>query len=400
MTVTIQPNRARGAVAAPPSKSFAHRYLLATALAEGGGRVKGISQSEDMSATLACAESLGAVYEREGDAVRFLGRGGKRDSIFPCHESGSTLRFFIPIALSQTECATFLGTPRLIARGISVYEELFATKGITVERGEDRLTVKGKLTAGEFHLRGDVSSQFITGLLYALPLLEGDSLLCVSSPVESRSYIDITLAVLKDFGIVIEEREPNVFFIAGGQRYAVRESVVEGDWSNGAFLLALNALGGEVALSGLLPDSKQGDRVFPTLLARLEEPSPEIDLTDCPDLAPLLFAMAARGHGAHFTGTARLKIKESDRVEAMRTELEKVGARTEGTENTFTVLPSSLHPPKEVIEGHNDHRIVMAMAVLLTELGGSIFGAEAVKKSFPDFFAVLRKLQIEVSYDA
>ncbi len=400
MTVTIKPGRAKGAVAAPPSKSYAHRYLLAASLSKEGGIVHGVSGSEDMEATLACAASLGACFEREGDTVRFLGTEGQKSDIFPCRESGSTLRFFIPIALARMPRVTFTGSERLLSRGISVYEELFAEKGISVQKTKEAITLSGTLSPGEYRVRGDVSSQFITGLLYALPLLDGDSTLSVSAPVESRSYIDITLDALRAFGIVITEVSPNVFAIRGRQSFCFCEAFTEGDWSNAAFLLALNQLGGEVSVSGLKAESRQGDRVCLALFEALKKENPLIDLSDCPDLAPVLFALAAEMGGARFVGTKRLKIKESDRADAMCRELAKLGAVSEITENAVLVLPSVLHAPSETLDGHNDHRIVMALAVLLTRLGGVIEGANAVSKSFPDFFTVLRDCGIEVSCDA
>ena len=400
MTVRIKKGRAKGAVCAPPSKSYAHRYLLGASLSKAGGTVSGVSESEDMKATLDCAQSLGARFLCTGDTVRFLEATGELRDSFPCRESGSTLRFFIPIALAKMQKATFTGSPRLFSRGISVYEALFAEKGISVTKTASSVTLSGKLSAGDYRVRGDVSSQFITGLLYALPLLEEDSTLSVLPPVESRSYIDLTLDTLRDFGIVIEERATNEFFIRGNQSFAFSKATVEGDWSNAAFLLALNLLGGELTVSGLNGESRQGDRVCLSLFEALLGENPTIDLSDCPDLAPVLFALAAKTGGARFIGTARLKIKESDRAEAMCRELAKLGAKSKIEENAVTIFPSVLHAPTEALCGHNDHRVVMALAVLLTAFGGEITGAEAVSKSFPEFFTVLRDCGIEVSSDA
>ena len=214
-------------------------------------------------------------------------------------------------------------------------------------------------------------------------------------PVESRPYIDITLGVMRQFGIAVAQTEENIFHIPGG-RYRAVSAAVEGDWSNAAFFYALNALGGDVTVTGLTPDSLQGDRVCVGMLERLRNGFAEIDIAETPDLGPVLFAAAAALHGGRFTGTRRLAVKESDRAAAMAAELAKCGVKTEVEENAVAVLPGGLTKPAEPLCGHNDHRIVMALAVLLTQTGGTIEGAEAVGKSFPGFFTELGKLGIDV----
>ena len=287
--------------------------------------------------------------------------------------------------------AVFTGAPRLLERGIGIYEDVLPRAGIRIEKSERCIALEGALTAGEYTLRGDVSSQFISGLLLALPLLAADSTLCVLPPVESRPYIDITLDVMRSFGVQVDEWDENCFFIPGQQHYAARVAAVEGDWSNAAFLLAL---GEGVTVTGLRAESLQGDRVCRDMLRRLQSPGAQLDLTACPDLGPVLFAAAARAHGAVFTGTRRLRIKESDRVAAMAQELAKLGVRVDAEENRVTVHPGGIAAPREVLDGHNDHRIVMALSVLATSVGGTICGAEAVAKSYPDFFEVLQALGI------
>ena len=211
--------------------------------------------------------------------------------------------------------------------------------------------------------------------------------------MESRPYIDITLDIMAAFGVRVEEREPNLFSIPGGQRYESRRAAVEGDWSNAAFLLALD---GDVTVTGLRLDSLQGDRVCRDMLHRLESPGAVLDISACPDLGPILFAAAARSCGGVFTGTHRLRIKESDRIAAMAQELSKFGAQIREEEDRVTVRHRPLHPPREVLDGHNDHRIVMALAVLCASLGGTIRGAEAVSKSWPDFFPALEALGLRM----
>ncbi|MGN1445330.1 MAG: 3-phosphoshikimate 1-carboxyvinyltransferase [Eubacteriales bacterium] len=426
MRVTVRPGVAHGQVAAPPSKSYAHRMLIGAALAAGVSRVRGIIPSEDMLATLDCITALGATYTADGDGtltVRGLGvptDSGPRTetAVFPCRESGSTLRFFLPLALAAMPgggSACFRGTPRLMERGVGVYETLFAKRGIRLEKGTDTLTVTGTLTPGAYTIPGNISSQFATGLLFALPLLDGDSTLCILPPVESRLYIDITVDVLRRFGVRVEETAPNTFSVPGRQTYRPADVTVEGDWSNGAFLYALNTVGGQVEVTGLSRDSLQGDRICLSCFRRLTgqetvpgqetapetgEPTGAIDISSCPDLGPVLFTVAAAsGRGAAFTGTRRLRIKESDRAAAMAGELARFGAQVEVEENRVLLHPAALHPPDGILCGHNDHRVVMALSVLAARYGGVIDGAEAVKKSYPDFFSVLERLGLEVAYD-
>ncbi len=398
MKIEIAKGVARGTVSAPPSKSYAHRMMLCSALAHGKSQIDGIRPSEDMLATLDCIAAMGVRTSLEGD--RLTVEGGEyrftKETVFPCRESGSTLRFFIPLSVALGDGAVFTGTPRLLERGIGIYEELFSQKEIAVTHGPQSIAFSGRLRAGEFTVAGNVSSQFVSGLLFALPLLDGDSVLRILPPVESRQYIDMSVAVLSSFGVTVTETTENTFFVQGNQRYTPRSLAVEGDWSNGAFLHAFNRFSGKVDVQGLLADSLQGDAVCLSLFRRLEEAEPVIDLSDCPDLGPLLFAMAAAKQGAVFTGTARLRIKESDRGQVMAQELAKLGIAVDVEENRIVVHKGALRAPTQALDGHNDHRIVMALSVLATLTGATIEGAEAVRKSYPQFFHDLRLLGLEV----
>ena len=398
MNVTIFPAAACGTVAAPASKSVAHRMMIGAALAEGASVLRGVTDSQDMLATLDCIAALGAACEKDGDVLTVRGVGGdlsRSAGVFPCRESGSTLRFFVPVALLRKGTSVFTGSERLLQRGADVYGEVFADKQIAMQKTADGVSFTGRLVPGDYAVRGDISSQYITGLLLALPLTGGDSTLTIIPPVESRPYIGITLGVMRQFGVTVEQTEENVFHISGGHYRAV-SAAVEGDWSNAAFFYALNALGGDVTVTGLSPDSLQGDRACVGMLEQLQSGFAEIDIAATPDLGPVLFASAAALHGGWFTGTRRLAVKESDRAAAMAAELAKCGVKTAVEENAVTVLPGGLTKPTEPLCGHNDHRIVMALAVLLTQTGGTIEGAEAVGKSFPGFFGELKKLGIEV----
>ena len=397
MNVTILPSVARGVVAAPASKSVAHRMMIGAALAEGVSVLRGVTESQDVLATLDCVRALGAEASLGNGVLTVRGVGGdlsRSTGVFPCRESGSTLRFFVPPALLREGTSVFTGSGRLMERGAYVYAEVFAGKGIAMERSAGSVSFTGRLAPGAYTVRGDISSQYVTGLLLALPLAGGESALRVTPPVESRPYIGITLGVLRRFGVDVTETRENEFLILPGY-YRALTADVEGDWSNAAFFYALNALGGDVTVTGLAPDSLQGDRACVELLERLQNGFAEIDITETPDLGPVLFAAAAALHGGRFTGTRRLAVKESDRAAAMAAELAKCGVKTEVEENAVAVFPGGPTKPTEPLCGHNDHRIVMALAVLLTKTGGTITGAEAVGKSFPGFFDALRELGIQ-----
>lgn len=395
MKVKIFPSVAEGTVTAPPSKSIAHRALLCGALSSGS-TVSNIAFSKDISATVECLSALGAYCEANESNIKIGGLNitdPTDTAVLNCNESGSTLRFLIPLCLISGKKIKFVGAKRLFERPLSIYESICQEQGIFFEKSENGLTVCGKLKSGNYRIRGDISSQFISGLLFALPLLDGISIIEIIGKFESESYIDLTLQVLSEFGIKIT-RVGSRFIMLGNQRYQSRDYTVEGDCSNAAFLQALGFIGGKVTVEGISENTLQGDRVYNEIFASLENGIREFDLSDCPDLAPILFAVSAVKGGATFTGTARLKIKESDRSEAMAQELKKLGIEVEVGENRVRVVSSPLKSPAEALCGHNDHRIVMALAVLCTLVGGEIEGAEAVAKSYPDFFDVIKQLKI------
>jgi len=399
MHVIIKPGRASGRVAAPPSKSMAHRLLICAGLSGGVSHIHGVDLNEDILATLDCLRALGAECTAEGSSVTVMGVDPTQaapQTPLGCRESGSTLRFFIPLALLCGKPVSFTGTQKLLSRPLWVYETLCRENGFRFSQGTQELQLQGRLTGGVFRLPGDVSSQFITGLLLALPLTSQDSRIEITTALESKSYIDLTVQALQDFGVEVFWEDSRTIFIPGGQRYRSRDISVEGDYSGAAFYAAMNALGSRIDITGLSPESLQGDKVYARHFPSLCKGRPEIDISDCPDLGPILFAVAAAKQGAVFTGTRRLKIKESDRAAAMAQELAAFGTRVQVEENTVTVIPADFHAPNRVLSGHNDHRIVMSLAVLLMLTGGEIAGAQAVRKSFPDFFEKLKQLGIEV----
>ncbi len=401
MKVTIGKSIARGELYAPPSKSYAHRLLICAFLS-GGGTVCGISESEDMGATLDCISALGGRYVREGNKIKIEGVTEIPDTVCElfCRESGSTMRFFIPIVLALCKKSRLYGEGKLLSRGFSVYEEICRGQNIILEYDDRYLALEGKLKSGEFNIKGNISSQFITGLMLALPLLDGDSVIKVTTELESRPYVDITLDALRKYGIEITETEKNVFYVKGNQKYTPRDTYAEGDYSNSAFLHAFNVLGGDVSVLGLNPDSIQGDKAYIPMLKALNDGCPTLDISACPDLGPILFAIAAVKHGAVINGTSRLRIKESDRCQAMADELKKLGGVVEIYENSVRISPIlELKEPRASFDGHNDHRVVMALSVISTLFGGEINGCEAVNKSYPDFFKDIASLGIEVKLD-
>lgn len=398
MRVRINKSIPQGRITAPPSKSMAHRLLICSGLSEGTSVVHGIAQSEDVMATLDCLAALGASYSVHADTVTIKGINPFKaaPATLYCRESGSTLRFFIPMCLMSGNEYTLYGSETLLKRPMSVYEDICREQQLCFESNGSFISLKGSIKSGNYKVKGNISSQFISGLLFALPLLEEDSTISIAPPIESCSYINLTIAALSQFGVDVKWSDERTLYIKGGQRYAPREVSVEGDYSNAAFFAALNFIGGDVAIDGLSEDSLQGDRVYGRLFDMLSRGTPTIHISDCPDLGPILFALAACKNGGIFTGTARLKIKESDRAAAMAQELEKFGVSVRVEEDSVVVYPAQFHAPSSVLCGHNDHRIVMSLAIMLTLTGGEIDGSEAVAKSMPDFFERLRKIGIEV----
>lgn len=392
---------AKGQMMAPPSKSMAHRYLICAALSEGTSKIHNIDFSQDILATLECIKALGAGVKINDDCVEITGCGAKTNEtstedviVYNCNESGSTLRFFIPLAMLSGKKSIFHGSYTLLHRPLTIYETICNDQNIDFQVGEE-ITVKGKLKSSVFTIPGDISSQFITGLLFALPLLNEDSTIKITKKFESRSYVEMSLQVLKEFGIDVKFLNKNTIFIKGNQTYKPQETSVEGDYSNAAFFDAYNTLDGNVTLSCLKEDSLQGDKVYLQYFDLLKTKKCRLDLKNCPDLGPILFVLAALHHGATFTGTKRLKIKESNRGQVMMEELSKFGVNMKVYNNHIVIKKGEIKSPQQVIDGHNDHRIVMSMVTMLSQTGGRIEGIHAVRKSLPDYFIRIKKLGIQ-----
>ena len=395
MKVTIKKSVPSGSVYAPPSKSFAHRALILGAFSKKCV-VKNISFSDDVTATLLCLQKLGAKVKQGENSVEI---GGIEIDNIPdkaelfCNESGSTLRFLIPICL-----ITLKGTEKLLSRPLFEYEKICRQNGFTFKKSANSLTVSGNLQPGEYSLAGDVSSQYITGLLLALSLLNGKSKLTITGKIESRPYIDITIKTMRDFGIDIIENESGIT-VLGGKSPENREYFVEADASNAAHIEAFGFLG-DAKVKGLNRNTVQGDIVYKKFFNDLKNGKRDFDLTNCPDLAPVMFSVCSLAGGGKFTGIRRLKYKESNRISAMAQELEKFGVALSSDDNSAVINADNLSAPKVPLCSHNDHRIVMALSLLCAKFGGEIEGAEAVSKSFPDFFKKCGEIGIEVIENA
>lgn len=389
--VNLYPSVLNGRITVPPSKSAAHRAVICSALANGPDIFPvGTQLSNDITVTSLAMKAL----------KNPLGKNIQID----CGESGSTLRFLIPIAAALGISAEFTGHGRLPERPIGVYLDCLPSHGVSCKTaGGLPLVIDGQLTPGKFVLPGNVSSQFITGLLLALPLLKGDSELTLSSPLESAGYVDMTIEIMRDFGVAVVPIE-NGWYIAGNQLYQPREYRVERDWSQAAFFLAAGALGGSLELEGLNPNSCQGDRAAETLFgafgAKMQWRDSilsvtaqslsgiEIDASQIPDLVPILAVTAALSKKrTRIYNAQRLRIKESDRLAAMADGLTRLGGKVRQTDDGLLIDGvTRLHGGE--IDGCNDHRIVMAFAIAALNADGcvTISDAQSIQKSYPTFF--------------
>ena len=403
----------------PCSKSIAHRVLICAALAEGKSIIRNIEESEDIKATINALRSIGVTFNYIDDTLIVYGVGKNikliKDEVF-CNESGSTLRFLIPLLSLSNERVIFKGEGRLLKRPLDVYKDIFESQGLYFDLRDDELVIEGSLSSGKYVIPGNISSQFISGLLFTLPLLEGDSEIEIIEPIESKSYIYLTIDALKKAGVEVNFTD-NVLYIKGNQSYKCLEEKVPGDDSQAAFFASLvNMIEAPLTISNMEHDSNQGDHKIIDILKKMnmviEEkdegytfyPSllvgTEIDLEDNPDLGPVLFALASKAMGKTvFKNVSRLRIKESDRIASMEEELKKLGIEISSTDNEVIVKESNISNIEELY-GHNDHRIVMALAILAASSEKEIVidGVEAINKSYPKFFEDLEKIGVNV-YD-
>lgn len=412
MLARIQPSRLQGSVTVPPSKSMAHRALLCAGLAAGTTQIQGILPSQDMEATCRALTALGASIVRQGSLARVQGVAGRPKAPqgpVDCGESGSTLRFLIPAFALASAPARLTGRGRLPQRPLGPYGAIFHGQGLPFAQDETGVSFQGPLAPGDYGLPGDVSSQFISGLLFALPLLPGDSHIRIQPPFESRGYVNMTLQVMDAFGVRASFVDGLTLRVPGNQRFIAPAApfLVEGDDSQAAFFLTLDAILGDVSVAGLSLRSIQGDRVMGEILARCghvpgQPPRPlapfVADLGDCPDLGPILMTLGLFCQGeSRLLNAGRLRLKESDRGTAMAQELSKLGGQASLAGDEIRIRQSRLRPGP-ALSSHGDHRIAMALAVaaLGARIPADIQGAEAVEKSYPDFWKDLAAIGARV----
>lgn len=406
MEVKIIPHKLRGTLTPPPSKSQAHRLIIAAALSEGECTITNVAFSQDILATLDAMQQLGAQWQKlSGNSIWVKGIGSGAPILgsdglphIDCGESGSTLRFLIPIALAVAGGGVFTGRGRLMERPQKPYFDLFDEKGIHYVQENGVLTVRGKLTSGTYALAGNVSSQFFTGLLYALSLLAGDSVIRSTTALESRSYIDMTIEAMTQFGVAVGEEDDLSFTVTGGQVYRAHNCAVEADWSQAGFYYAALGIGNELEITGMNAYSVQGDmKIVPYYLNMLQSGDVELDVSDCPDLVPPLAVQAAlRGEGSitRIVNAARLRIKESDRLTAVTTVLNALGAHIEELDDGLVIYGKDELAGGITVDPFNDHRIAMmtAMAATRCREAVTIVNAECVRKSYPNFWEDYEKL--------
>ena len=416
MKVLIRPKKLSGRIDVVPSKSYSHRAIIAASLADGVSVIKNVLFSNDILRTIDCCKAFGAEIERFENYLVIKGtKEIKRvSSVINCGESGSTIRFMIPIMLVNSDDMEFRGENHLNKRPLETYYEIFERQGINYNHPKDSympLHTSGGLKSGEFIIPGDISSQFITGLLFALPLLDGDSEIKIIGNLESKAYIDLTLDILNRFNIKIINNNYSSFTVLGNQKYVCNDYTVEGDFSQAAFFLVMGALGNDISLGCMNLDSLQGDKKIiqdvkdlgalvisdNDTIKAINNPLHEaiIDLSQSPDLGPVLSVLASLSEGnSKFINASRLRIKECDRISCMREELNKLGACVSESYDEMYFKGVKAFNGSMELDAHNDHRIAMSLAVASTVSTSPllIHGAECVKKSYPHFWDDFRKL--------
>lgn len=400
MDLTIIPAPLSGEVTPPPGKSQLHRSILAAALAKGNSVIENVILSDDINATLRCIDALGVTHSLRGTSLHISGGISPPEGSLPrfcCGESGTTLRFMIPIALAVAEGGIFTGRGRLMERPLAPYFHMFRRRGIEYDLQADTLTLRGKLAPGEYTLPGDVSSQFFSGLLFALPLLDGPSLLTPLSPPESKDYIRMTTDTLSRFGVpVTEYADPLRWHIPGGRTYLPRTLSVEADWSQAAFWYAAKELGSPLSIRGMDRRSLQGDSVFPLWMEQIRNGGKvEISAAQNPDLVPPLAARAATMDGTLLIrNISRLRWKESDRIASVTAAMAALGAHITVSDAGIAICGRDRLPGGATVDASGDHRIAMMTAIAAAHCERPVVlkGAECVTKSYPGFWEDYTKL--------
>lgn len=407
-----------GCVNIPPSKSMAHRAVICASLAEGESIIENIDLSDDIISTINGMKEFGADIKIDKDkliikGITNLNREFKGNRIIDCNESGSTLRFLIPIGCLFSSENNFIGRGNLGKRPLDTFYDIFNLQGIKYSFNSEKLDLKvlGKLNPSEFNVPGNISSQFITGLLFALPLLDGDSKIIIKTETESKGYIDLTLKALKDFGIEIINKDYKEFIIKGNQKYKPRNYRVEGDYSSGTFFLCADAIGNNVLCKDLLKDSLQGDKGVIDVLTKMgvefnitnnevigkaaKTKGIIIDASSIPDAIPALSVVACLSEGkTEIINAKRLRIKECDRLSAIVKELKKLGGNLEEKEDSIIIYGIEEFQGGSIVWSHRDHRIAMMLSIAGTRCKNPIIieDIECVSKSYPKFFEDFKAL--------
>ncbi|TDT71766.1 3-phosphoshikimate 1-carboxyvinyltransferase [Hypnocyclicus thermotrophus] len=415
--VIINPekNNIKGEIVIPPSKSYAHRAIICASLAKGRSIIENIDYSVDINSTIEIMTKMGAKIEKNGSVLTIDGTDNIKitDIDLNCNESGSTIRFLIPLALARYNRAKFLGKGKLITRPLDVYYNIFEKQGIKYEtdNGKLPLFVEGELKPDTFIIPGNISSQFISGLMFTLPLLNGDSIIKIKGNLESKAYVDLTLDMLNRFGIEIENRDYQNFYIKGNQKYKAQNYRVEGDFSQAAFWIVAGLIGeNPITLKGMNINSLQGDKEILNIAKRMggqldikeEEiivyPSKtkgiKIDVSQCPDIGPILSVLGSVSEGeTNIVNAERLRIKECDRITASVSELAKLGANIQEIEDSIKIIGVERLSGNKT-DSWNDHRIAMSLAIASIKIDGEIEinNSECVKKSYPSFWKEFTKI--------
>ena len=399
MKVKIEPSLCSGKVKIPCSKSLAHRAIICASLAPGISTISNLTMSKDLQATIQSMQALGAYIQVEGTQCIIHGITTWKSNPCDCNESGSTLRFLLPIAALSCQPLTLRGSRRLLERPLQIYEKIFKSQNLKFKKDAQEIQIQGPLHADTFIIPGNISSQFITGLLLACPLLKEDSIIQILPPFESRSYVDLTIFMLKKFNIRILQPDPYTYIIPGNQTFKPYNYRIEEDYSQFAFFAVLNYLqGNHLQLPSMNHNSLQGDKKIIELMNNHQN----ADLSDCPDLGPILCVLSAfSDQPSHIFHVSRLRYKECDRIQAMEDELKKWGVHITSQKDEILIQGNPPYQNKKIIvmDGHNDHRIVMACAIfaLCAQSSSIIEGAEAISKSYPKFFKDLIHLGAKIS---
>ena len=404
--IKLFPTKIKGDIIVPSSKSMTHRALICASLAKGKSVISNVMMSEDIQTTMNAMKQIGAKFEVDGSTVTVTGVKKLKYNNNPvfCNESGSTIRFLIPIFSLTNKEVTFTGKQSLIQRPQTIYEKIFVHDQNEFHKYDDKIVVKGSIKAREYFIDGSISSQFFSGLMFSLPLLEEDSTIYIDGTLESKSYIDLTIEVLEQFGIEIQEIE-NGYFIEGNQKYTATDYRVEGDYSQAAFYLVGGVLNGVIKMDDLDHESNQGDSIIINVIKRMKgriifmengfvaESSQTygttIDLADCPDLGPIIALLGTLSKGTTtLTNIHRLRLKESDRVASTINTLKALGANISEKDDTIVIYGKQSLKGGVEVDSYNDHRIAMmiSIAALRCENPVILSNPKAVKKSYPHFF--------------